>query len=677
MDTHEPGPAGPTMAAFREGAVDRAMRSGKAGDPSRPIETDSRSPVAPRFTPRQREIAIALAEAYLPPGNFLPGAGAHTIDRLEAVLARGGERALRGYGALLETLDLSPLLSRRRRFRHLPRDERERILDRHLDGGVWRQTRMFLLGLPLKAIHFDDPDFYRRLGCVYDKAGRTEPARWMQQIVRAPDLEESELEADVVVVGTGAGGAVVAKELAERGLAVVMLEEGEHFTRKDFNGRALDAMAKLYRSAGQTVSLGNAMIPIPLGKTVGGTTTVNSGTCFRTPDRVLQRWVTERGLAEFSPEAMAPYFDRVEHELGVAEAKAEYVGAVGKIVARGCDRLGWSHHALRRNAPDCDGQGVCVFGCPTDAKRSTNVSYVPMALERSALLVTAARAESVRIENGRAAGIEARAVDGSRRLRVRARAVVLACGTLLTPPLLMRQGLLRDNPHLGRHLTIHPAIGATGTFEEEVKAYNSIPQGYCVDEFARDGIMLEGGSASLDTGGSMFNLVGRELIDVMERYDRIASFGAMVCEHRGAGRVRLLPGGRTLTEYWVSEDVRERLQRAMVAIGRILFTAGATRVYPTMTGVRSFASPAELDSFARSRPRARDFLLTAYHPLGTCRVGRDAASGVVDTDHQAFGLPGLYICDGGNVPTSPEVNPQVTIMAMATRAAERLAGRLA
>jgi len=648
----------------------------RASEPRTAPPTPAGPPAAgSRFTPRQRAIAVAFAEAFLPPGKYLPGAGARTIERLEAMLAHAGERAVRGYGTLLDTLDLSTLLACRSRFRNLPRDQRERMLDRQLGGGFWRQTRLFLLGLPLKAVHFDDAELYRALGCVYDKAGRTEPARWMQQVMRGPELEESELEADVVVVGTGAGGAVVAKELAERGLAVVMLEEGEYHTREAFNGKALEAMAKLYRNAGQTVSLGNAMIPIPLGKTVGGSTTVNSGTCFRTPERVLERWVKELGLGDLSPAAMEPYFEQVDRELGVTPAKAEYVGPVGRIVARGCDQLGWSHHALRRNAPECDGQGVCVFGCPTDAKRSTNVSYVPMALERAALLVTAVRAESVLVENGRAVGIEARAVDGSRTLRVRARAVVLACGTLLTPLLLMRQGLLRDNPHLGRHLTIHPAIGATGTFEEDVRAYNSIPQGYCVDEFDADGIMMEGSSASLDTGGSLFNLVGRELVDVMERYDRVASFGAMVCERRGAGRMRLL-GGRSFTEYWVSEDVRERLQRAMAGIGRILFTAGATRVYPTMTSVKSWGSLAELEAFERSRPRAREFVLTAYHPLGTCRIGRDAASGVVDSDQQAFGLPGLYICDGSTVPTSPEVNPQITIMALATRAAERLAQRL-
>jgi choline dehydrogenase-like flavoprotein len=170
-------------------------------------------------------------------------------------------------------------------------------------------------------------------------------------------------------------GAVVAKELAEAGYAVVMLEEGEYRTRREFTGRPSDSLSALYRRPGESYCIGNAIIPIPLGRSVGGTTTINSGTCLRAPDAVLERWREELGLDEFTPEQMRPYFERVERELQVAEAKAEYLGGVARVVARGCEALGWSHHALRRNAPDCDGQGVCCFGSPTDAKRSTNLSH--------------------------------------------------------------------------------------------------------------------------------------------------------------------------------------------------------------------------------------------------------------------------------------------------------------
>jgi hypothetical protein len=628
------------------------------------------------LSPRRHQVALAFAEALLPGGRILDGAGPATVARFEHGFAALGTGGVRGYRALLDIIEYSTLPRYRSRFSRLARQEREAVLERWLTGAFWQQAALFVLGFAVKNAHFDDPELFAKMGCVYDRSGAAAPARWMQQVYRAEDLPDEEIECDAVVVGTGAGGAVVAKELAEAGLAVVMVEEGAYFTRRDFTGRSADCMGKLYRHGGRTLAIGNAVIPIPLGRTVGGTTTVNSGTCFRTPDWVLERWRDELGLREFTPEHMAPYFDKVERELKIEEAKADYLGGAARVIARGCDKLGWSHHALRRNAPECDGQGVCMFGCPTDAKRSTNVSYVPMALERAAMLITGLRAERVLLEGGRAAGIEGLTSESGRRLRLRARAVVLACGALITPAFLLRQRLLAGNRHVGRHLTIHPAVAATALFNEELRAFEAIPQGYCVNEFHREGILLEGSTAPFDSGAVMFNLVGRELVEIMEQYDRVASFGAMVSEPRGAGRVRILPGGRSLIEYWVSRDVRDMIHEAMVHICEIFFAAGAARVFPGVQGIKEFRSASEVRDFAVARVRARDFIITAYHPLGTCRIAPDPDSGVLDPDHEAHGLSGLYVCDGSAVPTSPAVNPQVTIMAMATRAAERIARRL-
>src|SRR5437899_2072643 len=234
----------------------------------------------------------------------------------------------------------------------------------------------------------------------------------------ATELDSDDtVECDVVVIGTGAGGAVVAKELAEKGHAVVLLEEGDYNTRADFSGHAADMQRKLYRDMGATLSIGNAVIPIPLGRTVGGSTAINSGTCYRTPARVLSHWVDEFGLDDLAPDKMAPLFDRVESVLGVAPAEPKYLGGVARVIARGCDALGYAHSPLRRNAPECDGQGVCCFGCPTDAKRSTNVSYVPMALKAGASLYTGLRAERVLVDRGRAVGVLAhgRGADGEKR----------------------------------------------------------------------------------------------------------------------------------------------------------------------------------------------------------------------------------------------------------------------
>ena len=630
------------------------------------------------LSPRQRRIALAFAEAILPPGKTMPGANDRTIDRLEVILARFGANTVTAYGALLSALDLVPLPTARRPFSRLGREQRESILQSWLRGDKAQRTAITALSVALKTAHFDDPQTYSKLGCVYNEAPKAEAKpRWWQQVQPADTFEESSIECDVVVVGTGAGGAVAAARLAKAGYAVIMLEEGSYATREHFNGRSSEMMGDLYRNAGATYSVGNTVIPIPLGRTVGGTTTVNSGTCFRTPDVVLERWRREHGLDGMTPEALAPYFDEIETELGIERAPTEYLGGAARVVARGADALGWSHHALKRNAPGCDGQGVCVFGCPTDAKRSTNVSYVPKALSASAYLLTGASAERVLTEGGRACGVEAVAVANGRRFQVRSRAVVLACGALMTPALLLRQGLLRGNRNVGRNLTIHPAIGVSAEFtDESIRGWEAIPQGYCVDEFHADGILMEGSSLPLEGGATSFHMVGRQLVEAMEAYDRIASFGAMIAERASSGRVVIGRGGKPTTLYWLKDHDVARLQRAMVLIGKIFFAAGASRLMMPVHRFPEIGSESALERLGTTKLRADELMITAYHPLATCRMGADPSRSVVGPDNQAHDLPGLYITDGSAVPTSPTVNPQVTIMGLAAKAADGIAEAL-
>ena len=646
----------------------RTDKSENAGDDSRATSLSS----------VEREIAVALAEALMPPGKRFPGGGARTVENLPRVLAMLSPIGARGYRALLRWLELVPLLTHRSRFSRLPREERERLLERWAGGRGLDRARMMLLSIPLKTAHFDDPAIYQRLGCTYGEAPMSsEKPSWWRQVHAGADLPDEDIECDVVVVGSGAGGAVVAKELAEAGHAVLMMEEGGYHMRSEFSGRTVDMVSKLYRNRGATYALGNTIIPIPLGRSVGGTTTINSGTSLRAPEWVLERWAGELGLPELGPEQMEPYFQRVERELQIAPATPETLGGAARVVARGCETLGWSHHPLRRNAPDCDGQGVCHLGCPTDAKRSTNVSYVPKALECGAVIATGVEATRVLFEHGRAVGVEGKILGADRKVRVRAKAVVLSCGSLITPVFLMRQGLMGDNPMLGRNLTIHPAIVVSALFDgEEIRGWEAIPQGYCVDEFHRDGILLEGSSLRLEGGAASLRLVGRRLMDVMERYDNVAQFGVMISEETSRGRVLLGPGRRPLTYYWLTNHDLSRLQHAMVLIGRIFFAAGATRIFPAVLGWPEIRSLEELEAFGEAQIGARDVMLTSYHPLGTCRIGHDPKKSVIDLSHQAHGLPGLYIVDGSSLPASPKVNPQVTIMAMATRAADVIGASL-
>jgi choline dehydrogenase-like flavoprotein len=427
---------------------------------------------------------------------------------------------------------------------------------------------------------------------------------------------------------------------------------------------------KLYRDMGATLSVGNVGIPIPIGRSVGGTTTINSGTCYRPPARIFDKWSRDFGLP-LDGDTMAQYYQRVEGVLEVAPAQAEHLGGVARVIARGCEALGWHHHGpLRRNAPACDGQGVCCFGCPTDAKRSTNVSYVPLALKAGAQLFTGLRADEIIYESGRAVGVIARA--GATQLTVRARAVVVACGALLTPLFLERNGV--SNKQLGRNLSIHPAIASLAQCDELIDAQKAIPQGYAIEELHAEGILFEGAFAPLDVGAASFPILGKRLVELLEDYRRIACFGCMI-EDTSRGRVRRGPGGRPFITYWLNDHDVARLKRGVEAMARVFFAGGARRVLPIVNGFDEIG-PEDLPRLRAAKLSARDFEITAYHPLGTARLSTDASTGVCDADHQVHGVPGLYVADGSVVPSSPAVNPQLTIMALATRAADRLADKL-
>jgi choline dehydrogenase-like flavoprotein len=517
---------------------------------------------------------------------------------------------------------------------------------------------------------------YQSVGCRYGSLplATVEKPRYLERVTPAAELPADEtVECDVVVIGTGAGGAVAARELAERGCAVVMIEEGQFFSRADFTGHPAEMQRKLYRDMGATISVGNLSIPIPIGKSVGGTTTINSGTCYRAPARVFDGWREKFGLRDFSADQMAPFYERVEGVLQVADAEPGVVGGMGRVIARGCDALGYRHRPLRRNAPACDGQGVCCFGCPTDAKRSTNVSYVPLALRAGAQLFTGLRAEEILVENGRAAGLVARA--GDKQLTVRARAVVVACGALLTPLFLERNRLGGASGELGKNLSIHPATGLLALFDEIIDGANAVPQGYSIEEFHDEGILFEGAFAPLDIAAAQSPLIGPTLVRVLEDFRHVACFGFMM-EDTSRGRVRPGPGGRPLITYWMNRHDVARIKRGVEILSRVYFAAGARRVFPQVNGFDELANEADLEHFRRANLSARDFEISAYHPLGTARMGADPKRSVVGPDMQLHDLPGLYVTDGAAVPSSPAVNPQLTIMALATRAAFGIADRL-
>jgi hypothetical protein len=630
---------------------------------------------------RELEIAAKLAEAAMPPGAFLEGGGPATAIALAAWLHTIPRDIAKALTAVLWTLEMSTLPTKRTRFSRLDLDERMATL-RAIEDSRSHAIRSALRGIltPLKLVHVSRPEMFSHVGCRFDlPMVRDEEPRWMAQVTNGREVEEDlELDCEVIVIGSGAGGAAVAYELASQGRAVLLLEEGDYHKRSSFRGRPTASYRAMYRDAGLTMALGNVGIPLWAGRAVGGSTVINSGTCYRAPERTFRAWREEGLPADMSREGLDAYYRRVETMLQVEPANPLYVGAIGPIIARGAELLGFKHGVLPRNAPGCDGQGVCCFGCPTGAKRSTDVSYVPEALKRGAQLITAARVDTIQIVAGRARGVTARLGEGPNRprLKVRAEVVIAAGGTLMTPLLLGKHEAFDKTKALGKNLSIHPATKVLALMNERVDQWNGIPQGYTIDHFSEEGLMFEGGSLPFDIAALGVPWTGRRFTELMEQYPNLATFGFMI-QDTSRGSVRRGRNGSPMVLYDLNERDLAQMQRAIAILSEVYLAAGSKRVLPLVVGHDEIASRADVDRLRSAKLKPGDFEITAFHPLGTCRMGVDPARSCVDASLETHAVKNLYVTDGSVIPSSLGVNPQMTIMALALRTAEIIHERLA
>ncbi len=629
---------------------------------------NGRSPITARpYGQSEWAAALALAEAVIPGGETVRRADEDTLLRTIDLLEHTFPQLSRVWGKSALFFDHLAMLGTGKRFRDLDHAGQEAMLARWEGNSALRgPLTAFMFGL--KMAHFDKREVYETMGGKLNVVTSLEPARWLERVVDAGTYEgDRDVECDVVVIGTGAGGAVVGRELAEKGHAVVFIEEGRLVRRDEFTGSSVKAHQEFYRGG---LSTGNNLFPVFMGRLVGGSTAVNGGTCFRTPSWVMDRWCEEMRTDDFTPDRMEPYFRRVESILQVEPAKKQFVGKIADVFARGCDALGWSHFTLVRNAPGCEGTGFCDFGCRTDARRSTNISYIPPALEKGAMLFTKLRADRLLIEGRRAVGVEGIGPDG-RTIRVRGRAVIMAGGALPTPLFLMKQGLCGGSGELGKNLTLHPSGGLSAVFDDEIRGWESIPQGYGCDQWIKDGILLTAAQPDINYASLMFPFGGDRLMELLDGLPHVAGFALLIAD-QARGRVLMDYDGSAAVHYRLTPGDVARYHQALVKMSEICWAAGAKRVLPAIFGWPSIGSRKEHERFAKAKLEPGDLLLTSYHPLGTCKMGSDPKKSVVDMNHQAHELPGLFIVDGSTVSGPLGVNPQLTIMAVATRAAEKI-----
>jgi choline dehydrogenase-like flavoprotein len=483
-------------------------------------------------------------------------------------------------------------------------------------------------------------------------------------------------ECDVVIVGSGAGGAAAAASLAEAGVDVIVLEAGGHYTRDSYPSDPMEAVTTLYREAGLTVAEGRPPVPVPVARAVGGTTVINSGTCFRAPEPVLGSWRDEFGIGWATD--LKAEFSEAEDFLRVTPLDPERMGRNGQLAMEGARALGASGGPISRNAGNCVQCSSCPFGCVIDAKRGMHVSYLPRAVAAGARVRQRVDVQRILVEGGRAVGVECLAsAAGERNGRhrgytVRARAVLVAGGALGTPELLLRSELGGDQ--VGRNLHLHPAAWIGARYPEEVRGWDGVMQSYYVDEWEQQSILLEATFTPLPFGGAWLLGTGRKHQEAMLALKHIGSIGVHLSD-RSAGRIGLSSDGSLRASYKLTDEDARRLGFGIARAAEIHFAAGATEVYPNIGRIGALKFD-RLEDFEATAIKPSELRLEAFHPMGTARISADPANGVCSPDGAVNGVDGLYVGDSSLFPTSVGVNPMMTIIAFSKRIAAGLAERL-
>lgn len=483
-----------------------------------------------------------------------------------------------------------------------------------------------------------------------------------------------DLSCDVVVVGSGPAGAVVASELARLGLSVVVVEAGRWFEPEEFAVTAFEAMAAAYRDMGASVVVGRAPMPYLQGKMVGGSSPVNGAICWRMPSEVHRQWVLDDpGLGEALPwPVLEAVTDGLEARLSIAPTDEAVAGTKNRLMATGAEALGLEHRPIRRNVEGCRGLGRCMQGCPEGNKLSVDRTVLADAMAAGATVVSSVEVESVVTHRGIAHGVVGRAEGGGRVEVAADRAVVLAASAVQTPTLLLASGI--DQGPVGHHFQGHPGVSLSGRFPEPVRMWEGATQGHEVTGLRHEGLKFEVLGFGLDVLATRLRGVGRELARQVDDIAHHADWGAAV-KAEAHGRVRLV-GGRTVVLYEPTRRDVDRFRRGLRIMGEMMLAAGAESVDPGVRGYHGpITDPADLVHLERHGPRSpAAFSAALTHMFGTARMGSDPAESVVGTDFRHHNVDRLYVADSSVFPTNTGVNPQVAIMAVATLCARRVAG---
>lgn len=487
-----------------------------------------------------------------------------------------------------------------------------------------------------------------------------------------------ELQAEVVVVGSGAGGATAATQMAMAGKEVLVLEEGAHFQGQDFTQRETQMLPQLYRSGGSQLTTDGG-INVVQGRCVGGSTTINMGDAEGIEEPVLAHWRKHHGWT-LSNDDYISHETWAEEKLEVAPIPGHLVNPANRAVLTAAQRKGWQSGVLENFRKGCLGSGYCMIGCAYDAKRGVMLNLLPLAVAHGARVLTGARVDRVLLKNGMAVGVEGHWINPANYtvrgpFRVSARRVIVAAGAIHSPALLMRSGL--SHPALGKNLSLQPHLPLGARFPGKMDSHRGIPQSVFVnafDEWSEDfglgGFKMEPIFHQPGAIGSGFSADVRHPMEVMARYDHMA--GSLISfPDQPSGHVQVKKD-RVVIHYRHHPTVFLRMKKALGLFTELWMAAGAEAVYlPTMDGLKAINTLKDLSLLDQGLRLPRLF---APHPQGTCRLGPDPKKAVVDLTGQVHGVRRLYVMDASVFPTSASHHTTIPIVAVVAHLSAEVAG---
>ncbi len=476
--------------------------------------------------------------------------------------------------------------------------------------------------------------------------------------------------ADVCIIGSGAGGAVVAKELAEAGASVILLEAGEPHEPSSFSRYEPDMLHRLFWDSGLRRTQDGAII-ISQGRGVGGSTVHNLCYAVSPPESLLQRW----GMPELSSDVA-----RVKQNLSVTQIQESEVNRLNSVIRRGCKAMGWRGILQQHNRLPCPACSArCLFGCPhsdsLSGKQSMAVTYIPLALAAGARLYSNCIAEAIMVEKAKAVGVLAQLATG--QLTVRSKAVVLAAGAINSPQLWLKSRLPNANRQVGANLHLHPAIFVGGIFDEIIDGHLGIPQSYYINQFLDLEHHPDSGYLLMPAFGSPmivaaslpgFGQIHRQF---MERYRHIAAL-LVLLHDKTTGRVTINRKGSPRITYRLDREDKNVLVDGAINAARLLLTAGATEILMPYTQPVIIRTETDLRLIRQRGIVQNDIMLASSHPQGTLRIGENPATSVVNLSGEAHSVKNLFVADASLFPTSIGVPPTLTIAALANHVAYQI-----